>query len=210
MRVVWHGHACFEVNDGVTIVTDPHDGEQVGLAPPSVEADIVLISHDHYDHNCGHVVKGDPKIINRSLDESVMGTHMRSFETYHDEVKGQKRGRNRIYLFEMEGIRFLHLGDLGHLLADDLVSTIGRVDVLFVPVGSVFTIGGEAGWRTVNQIKPRVAVPMHYWVKGLSLSIRPLEDFLDVVDVPITKVGNEVTFEKEDLPESTEVWVFNL
>lgn len=210
MRIVWHGHSCFEVNDGVTVVTDPHDGKQVGLAPPSVEADIVLISHNHYDHNCAHVIQGNPKVIETTVNEPILAVRTRAFQTYHDESYGRKRGNNRIYCFEVEGVKFLHLGDLGHMLTDDLVSSIGDIDVLFVPVGSVFTIDGEAGWRTVNQIKPKVAVPMHYWVKGLSLAIRPLEDFLDLVDVPTTRVGNEVAFEKEDLPQSTEVWVFNL
>ncbi len=210
MRIVWHGHACFEVNDGVTVVTDPHDGDQVGLARPSVEADIVLISHNHYDHNCAQVVEGNPRIIETTVNESILGVKTRAFQTYHDEETGRKRGNNRLYRFEMDGVSFLHLGDLGHLLSDDLVSSIGDVDVLFVPVGSVFTIDGRQGWQTVNQIKPKVAVPMHYRVKGLSLAIRPLEDFLDLVDIPVTRVGNEVTFEEEDLPESTEVWVFSL
>ncbi len=210
MRIVWHGHACFEVNDGVSVVMDPHDGEQIGLERPSVRADIVLISHDHYDHNCAGVVEGNPTVVDSSVNEPILGVRTRSFPTYHDEDSGRKRGRNRLYRFEMEGVSFLHLGDLGHPLRDDMVSSLGDIDVLFVPVGSVFTIDGKTGWNTVNQIKPKIAVPMHYWVKGLILSIRPLGDFLDLVNVPITRVGNEVVFEKADLPANTEVWVFSL
>ncbi|MFQ6060978.1 MAG: MBL fold metallo-hydrolase, partial [Thermoplasmata archaeon] len=85
-----------------------------------------------------------------------------------------------------------------------------NVDVLFVPVGGVFTVDGESAWEIVSRIHPKIAVPMHYRVRGLSLSIRPVEDFLEQASVPITRVGNEMIFEKEDLPRSTEVWVFSL
>lgn len=210
MRIAWHGHACFEINDGLTVVTDPHDGKSIGIAPPSVEADIVLISHDHFDHNCARIVRGNPTVVESILNEPVKGMRARAFATYHDEEHGRKRGNNRIYRFELDDVAFLHLGDLGHLLSDETASAIGDVDVMFIPVGSVFTIDGEAAWKTVRQIKPRIAIPMHYRVKGLSLSIRPLGDFLDHVDIPTTRVGNEVVFEKEDLPESTQVWVFSL
>jgi L-ascorbate metabolism protein UlaG (beta-lactamase superfamily) len=91
-----------------------------------------------------------------------------------------------------------------------MISALGDLDVLFIPVGSVFTIDGETAWKLVTKVQPKVAVPMHYRVKGLSLSIRPLGDFLDQAGAPIMRVGNEVTFEKEDLPQSTEVWVFSL
>lgn len=170
----------------------------------------MLISHDHYDHNCASVVKGNPTVIESDVNEPILGVRTRTFQTYHDEDSGRKRGSNRLYRFEMEGVSFLHLGDLGHLLPDDLIPSIGDVDVLFVPVGSVFTIDGQAGWKTVKQIRPKIAVPMHYWVKGLTLSIRPPGDFLDLVNVPITRVGNEMVFEKEDLPADTEVWFFSL
>jgi L-ascorbate metabolism protein UlaG (beta-lactamase superfamily) len=210
MRVVWHGHACFEVNDGATVVTDPHDGKSIGIAPPSVEADIVLVSHSHFDHDCARIVGGNPKVVDSTVSETILGVKMRAVQAFHDEDDGRKRGNIRLYCFEMDGVSFCHLGDLGHTLSDDAVSAIGDVDVLFIPVGSVFTIDGPAAWEIVKKIRPKVAIPMHYRVRGLSLSIRPLGDFLDQVDAPVTRVGNEVAFEKEDLPTSTEVWVFSL
>jgi L-ascorbate metabolism protein UlaG (beta-lactamase superfamily) len=210
MRIVWHGHACFEVNDGVTVVTDPHDGKSIGIAPPSVEADVVLLSHDHYDHNCARIVGGNPSVVESMINEPVMGMRTRAFQTYHDEQDGRKRGENRVYKFELDGVSFCHLGDLGHPLSEEMISALGDIDVLFIPVGSVFTIDGETAWKMVTKVQPKVAVPMHYRVKGLSLSIRPLGDFLDQVSTPTTRVGNEVSFEKEDLPQSTEIWVFSL
>jgi L-ascorbate metabolism protein UlaG (beta-lactamase superfamily) len=210
MRIVWHGHACFEVNNGVTVVTDPHDGKSIGIAPPSVEADVVLLSHDHFDHNYARIVGGNPNVVESMINEPVMGMRTRAFQTYHDGQDGRKRGENRVYKFELDGVSFCHLGDLGHPLSEEMISALGDLDVLFIPVGSVFTIDGETAWKLVTKVQPKVAVPMHYRVKGLSLSIRPLGDFLDQAGAPIMRVGNEVTFEKEDLPQSTEVWVFSL
>lgn len=210
MRIVWHGHACFEIMDGSRIVTDPHDGKSIGIPPPMVEADIVFISHDHYDHNCSRIVKGNPVIVDSMVDESIKGVRIRSFSSFHDDAQGAKRGGNRIYHFELGSLSFCHLGDLGHPLSDEVVSSIVNVDVLFVPVGGVFTVDGESAWEIVSRIHPKIAVPMHYRVRGLSLSIRPVEDFLEQASVPITRVGNEMIFEKEDLPRSTEVWVFSL
>lgn len=210
MRIVWHGHACFEINDGITVVTDPHDGKSIGIARPSLEADLVLVSHNHFDHNCTKVVEGNPQIVESIVDETIMGVRTRALQTYHDTVDGRKRGNNRVYRFEMDGVSFCHLGDLGHMLSDGTLEALGPIDVLFIPVGSVFTIDGETAWRLITEIDSRIAVPMHYRVGGLSLSIRPVSDFLDQVDVPVTKVGNEIVFEKEDLPKDTEVWVFSL
>lgn len=193
----------------MTIVTDPHDGKSIGIAPPSVEADLVLLSHDHYDHNCARIVRGNPTVVDSVVDGTKKGVNVRTFETFHDDADGSKRGNNRVYRFELDGVSLCHLGDLGHILSDELISSMGKIDILFIPVGGVFTVDGEIGWKIVSAIRPRIAVPMHYRVRGLSLSIRPLEDFLGHATVPITRVGNEVVFEKEDFPESTEVWVFS-
>jgi L-ascorbate metabolism protein UlaG (beta-lactamase superfamily) len=111
----------------------------------------------------------------------------------------------------MDDIRFCHLGDLGHLLTDRQVQEIGQVDVLFVPVGGVFTIDGAQAQELVRRMSPRVAIPMHFRVGGLSLSIHNADEFLSgLPEDRVVRVGNEVEFEKEELPESTEYWVFSL
>jgi len=193
------------------MVVDPHDGKSIGIKPPVVTADVVLITHNHFDHNASRVVRGDAKIIDYPFDGVEKGIRIKSFETCHDEHNGEKRGLVRAYRFTMDGIRFLHLGDIGHLPPDSLIQSIGKIDILFIPVGNVFTIGGKMAWEIITKLKPRVAIPMHYRVGGLSLSIKPVDQFLENVPKDrIIRVGNEVTFEKEDLPESLEIWVFSL
>ncbi|UCE81491.1 MAG: MBL fold metallo-hydrolase [Methanobacteriota archaeon] len=208
----WHGHACFEVAGSSVVVTDPHDGKSIGIRPPKVTADVVLVSHDHFDHNCPRAVKGLESTV---IDEPVMtvekGVRVEGVEAFHDEQRGTKRGRVTLFRFELDGLSFCHLGDLGHILDEVQAERLAGVDVLFVPVGDVFTVGPEGARRVVEQLGPRVAVPMHYRTLGLSLSIRPVQDFLEKVDSNrIVKVGNEVEFSSDDLAASgTDIWVFS-
>lgn len=212
MKIRWHGHACFEISDGKTIVTDPHDGKSIGIAPPVVKADIVMVSHDHFDHNCTRIVKGENiKVVNGSGSKKIGDVQVTGMPSYHDEVKGEKRGENIIFKFVLDDISFCHLGDLGHIPDDETLEKIGKVDVLFVPVGGTFTIDGGKAWSVVQKIRPKVAVPMHYRIGGLSLSIQPPELFLKKAkDININKVGNEIDFEKEDLSDDMEIWFFSL
>ncbi len=196
----------------MTIVTDPHDGKSIGIKPPHTKADIILISHDHFDHNYPKAVEGrNTKIFIREINTTRNGVKIKGVRSYHDDSLGTKRGDNILFKFTADGVNFCHLGDLGHLLDDGILHKLGKVDILFVPVGNVFTIGPKHAWEVINAIKPNVAIPMHYRVGGLSLSIKPVDPFLeDVNEDSIVRVGNEIDFEKEDLPEKLEVWIFTL
>ena len=212
MRIRWHGHSCFEFDGSVKVVTDPHDGKSLGIAPPKVKADIVLVSHDHFDHNCYRAVQGsDTTVFSKPIMTVEKGVRLEGLSADHDSEGGSKRGKITIFRFEMDGTTFCHLGDLGHRLDEALVEKIAPVDFLFVPVGDVFTIGPLAAKKVIESISPKVAVPMHYRVPGLGLSIQPVQSFLKECDqMQIVKVGNEVEFTGEDLPESrTEIWVFS-
>lgn len=212
MRIRWLGHSCFEVEGSVTIVTDPHDGKSLGIAPPRVKADIVLVSHDHFDHNCVQAVRGtDTTVVSEPVMTVERGVRIEGIEASHDSEGGSKRGKITIFKFEMDGITFCHLGDLGHVLNEDLVERIAPVDFLFVPVGDVYTIGPDSAKAVVSSISPRVAVPMHYRVPGLGLSIQPVQNFIKKCDQKqVVNVGNEVDFSRDDIPDGkTEVWVFS-
>jgi L-ascorbate metabolism protein UlaG (beta-lactamase superfamily) len=212
MKIRWHGHACFEIGDGATLVTDPHDGKSIGIKPPHVKADMVFISHDHFDHNCLRVVEGrDLLVLDSCGNSNRNGIDIKGILTYHDDSGGTKRGENLLFRFVVDGIVMCHLGDLGHVLSEDMVRQLGNIDILFIPVGNVFTIGPHEAWDVVRLLNPRIVIPMHYRVGGLSLSIKPVDTFLEGAEKDsIVKVGNEIDFEKEDLPDELEVWVFTL
>ena len=122
----------------------------------------------------------------------------------------RKRGKNIIYKFTMDDVTFCHLGDLGHKLDEDAVQKIGDVDILFIPIGGTFTVDAEGAWSVINLIKPRIAIPMHYKIGGLSLPIAGIEPFLEKNKYKTLKVGNEIDIEKEDLPDEPEIWTFSL
>ena len=213
IRVRWHGHSCFEVaDDNVTVVTDPHDGKSLGIQPPRVRGDVVLVSHDHFDHAAVKVVsKPETRIITDTSPIKIEGLKIRGVETFHDVSEGQSRGGNIAFKFILEEVSFCHLGDLGHVLTPKQNKAIGRVDVLFIPVGGVFTIDSSVAWEVIGMIKPAIVVPMHYRVGGLSLSINDISPFLEGADPDcVIKVGNVVEFSKADLDEEQLVWIFAL
>ena len=209
LRIRWHGHSCFEITDEVTLVTDPHDGKSIGINAPEVKADIILVSHDHYDHNkVKFVEKKESIIVKDETIETILGIDIKGIGSFHDEDGGRKRGNNLIYSFSMDDICFCHLGDLGHVLDETTIQSIGDVDVLFIPVGSNFTINKEKAWEIIRDMKPRVIVPMHYKIEGLSLSIDGIDSFLEKEKINVSHVGSEMDIEKEDLPDDVEIWVF--
>jgi L-ascorbate metabolism protein UlaG (beta-lactamase superfamily) len=179
MRVSWLGHSCFrlEGSQGLSILTDPF-GEDIGYGPPDVRADIVLLSHGHSDHNNIQAVKGSPVAIKGPGKHMVQGMEFRGIETYHDEEGGRLRGANTIFCFQLDGLAICHLGDLGHILRDAEVRSIGSVDLLFLPVGGHYTLNGRKAWQVIDQLHPRIAVPMHYQTDILRFRLGRVEEFL--------------------------------
>lgn len=211
LQIRWHGHSCFEIKDDITLVTDPHDGKSIGIPAPNIEGDIILVSHDHYDHNSVKTVeKIGSKVVRDERKRNIYNVVIRGIKTYHDENFGDIRGENIIFKFLIDDINFCHLGDLGHILEEDIAEKIGDVDILFIPVGGNFTIDANYAWKIVNLIKPSIIIPMHYKIGGLSLPIDTLDKFLETSIFKILKVGNEIDFEKADIPNESEIWTFTL
>lgn len=211
LQIRWHGHSCFEIKDDITLVTDPHDGKSIGIPAPNIEGDIILVSHDHYDHNSVKTVeKIGSKVVRDERKRNIYNVVIRGIKTYHDENFGDSRGENIIFKFLIDDINFCHLGDLGHILEEDIAEKIGDVDILFIPVGGNFTIDANDAWKIVNLIKPSIIIPMHYKIGGLSLPIDTIDKFLETSIFKILKVGNEIDFEKADIPNESEIWTFTL
>ena len=211
LQIRWHGHACFEISDELTIVTDPHDGKSLGIPSPTVQGDIILVSHDHFDHNSVKTVeKEGSTVIREPVEQEISGVKIRGVTVYHDECKGAKRGKNNIYIFTVDGITFCHVGDLGHTLDKKTIEKIGEIDILFIPVGGTYTVDAKQAWEVAKSLNPKIIVPMHYKIEGLSLPIATVDEFLDEAEYRVLKVGNEIDIEKEELPEEPEIWVFTL
>lgn len=177
----WLGHASFLISspEGMRIITDPYS-RSVGYKVPLPEADIVLVSHDHFDHNATEEVEGSPRIIRGSGEHKVDGLTFLGIPSFHDKVSGRKRGKNTIFVWEMNGIKFAHLGDLGHLLNKEELPYLKGVDVLFIPVGGYFTIDYQEASQIVERINSRIVIPMHYKTEALGsgFPIDGVEKFL--------------------------------
>jgi len=203
VKIRWLGHACFllESQDGTKIVTDPFDGS-VGYKMPMLEADIVSVSHDHYDHNYVEGVQGDPQIIRSAGEYTIGNVKIKGVPAYHDEVKGAKRGTNIIFNFDIDGIKVCHVGDLGHLLSKSQLEEVGHVDVLLIPVGGIFTLDAEGAAAAVEQFSPKIIIPMHFRTPAVSMPIDPVDVFLekmgygeqldsDTIEITAEDIGNE-------------------
>ncbi|RLE57398.1 MAG: hypothetical protein DRJ40_03575 [Thermoprotei archaeon] len=212
VKVRWHGHACFEISTPeVTVVIDPHDGISLGIKKPEVKADIVLISHDHFDHNKDAVVaKPGAEILKMFRGEKeVRGVRIKGIETAHDDVGGRERGKNIVYVITVGEVTFCHLGDLGHILTEDQVREIGAIDVLMIPVGGTYTIGPEEAKSIVKQLNPKVVIPMHYKIPGLQLPLLPVSHFLKYFEKVKKIDSNEIEITRETLPAETTIYVLS-
>lgn len=180
MNLKWLGHSCFLLTSesGVRILMDPC-APKTGYTIAPVEADAVTASHDHYDHNYFDAALGDPVRITEPGVHEVKGVRITGIPTWHDKERGAKRGRNIMFLVEMDGIRLLHAGDLGHLPDEAAVRAVGQVDVLLAPIGGVYTIDGTEAKELARLLHPKVFVPMHYKTERLSIELDGLSPFLD-------------------------------
>ena len=209
MDVTWLGHSSFRIKGKyATLVTDPY-APSTGLKFPKTECDIVTISHDHQDHNDISKITGAPKIVSGPGEYEIKEVSIFGISTFHDGSNGGERGRNTVYSMTMDGINLCHLGDLGHKLSQDILGQIGQVDILFVPTGGVYTIDSERAVEIVGAIEPKVVIPMHYKVPGLSYDLEPVDAFIKEIGMePVRTDKYSVTSDK--LPEERQLVVLEL
>lgn len=173
MIITWLGHSCFKLQDkistdGVTVITDPFNKE-TGLKVPNCEADIITVSHDHFDHNNVKALRGTPFIINCAGEYDVKNVLVEGIDSYHDETKGADRGSNLIFRIEVDDISIVHLGDLGQALDDAQLEKLAGTDILLIPVGGKYTLDAKKAVEVISQVEPRIVIPMHYQVEGLKI-----------------------------------------
>jgi len=181
MIVKWLGHACFLIisKDGVRIITDPYAvGGDINYSPIKESADIVVVSHEHADHNNVSAVRGKPEVVQGSGTKTAKGIQFRGIATYHDTSQGKERGRNTVFCFSIDNIKLCHLGDLGHLLSPEQIKEIGDIDMLFIPVGGFYTVDAAEASQVCDQLNPRVIIPMHFKTPKCAYPITGVEDFL--------------------------------
>jgi L-ascorbate metabolism protein UlaG (beta-lactamase superfamily) len=208
MKVRWLGHASFLItsDNGTRIITDPYIvGSGVKYGEIKESADVVTVSHEHFDHNNVDSVGGNPQVVKGSAE--AKGIKFEGVATYHDASGGSERGNNTIFCMDIDGVRLCHLGDLGHPLSGQQVADIGKVDVLLIPVGGFFTVDAKVASEVCDLLKPSVIIPMHFKNDKLDFPIAGVDDFLEGKANVRKMESSEVEFKAGELPAETEIIV---
>ena len=188
------------------MVIDPFDPEYVGLKlPKDLESQVVLLTHFHKDHANAAAVAGNPLVIEGPGEYEISGVSVTGVPTAHDAVEGTERGKNTLYHISLDGINIVHVGDLGHLLTEEQVSLIDNVDILMIPVGGVYTINAEVAAKVVVQLEPKIIIPMHFKIPGLTVEIEGVDDFLKEMGAERVEPIAKLSVTKDKLPEEPAV-----
>lgn len=209
MDINWLGHSCFRIRGKQTaIVTDPYPPD-LGYSLGKPTADIITVSHQHPSHSYVNGITGEPRKITGPGEYEIRGVLIIGIPTFHDTMGGSNRGKNTIYIIEVDGVTICHLGDLGHALTAEQVEEIDDVDVLLLPVGGVSTINAPMAAQIIRQLEPEVVVPMHYKTPVLSRELDPVEKFLKEMGKEQINSQPKLSLTPSSLPISTQVFVLD-
>jgi L-ascorbate metabolism protein UlaG (beta-lactamase superfamily) len=210
MRVEWFGQSAYYLSgEQGSVAIDPFGdmsalGRDRGIqwdypAIAGVEPDLLLVTHEHADHNAVEAIDGEPAVLRSTAGtlDSPFG-EVTAIASEHDDVAGTQRGPNTIFVFTLDGVRACHMGDFGQSgLREEQAAAIGDVDLLFVPVGGGFTIGAEQASLIAERLSPRWVVPMHYRTPRIGF-LEPVDAFLDKAAL-VERVSSNA-FETAELP----------
>jgi len=206
MKITFLGHACFEIEsaNGTKLLIDPYEsgafGGQIRYRKIDRKVDIVLVTHEHADHNWTEGLPGSPEIFKMKGGVSK-GINIEAIPSYHDTSKGSERGRNTIFKFSVDGINIAHLGDLGHILEKEQIEKLKDLDILFLPVGGVFTVDPVDATKVMNQLSPRVTIPMHFKTEKVGFPLKDVEEFIKGKEKVKRIDGGVWEVTKDSLPE---------
>lgn len=196
MKLEYLGHSCFTFEaNGARFLTDPYTG--VGYEMPPASAEYVTCSHGHFDHAYLEGVRGVREVISAPGTFERAGVTITGISSYHDDVRGAKRGKNTIFLFDCGGVRLCHMGDIGEPPSARILAAVGSPDVLMIPVGGTYTVDAAGALAYIRAIRPRVAVAMHFAAPGCTLDIAGA-DALAAAGGRCLRVGSEIDLSRAD------------
>lgn len=206
MNIFWKGQSCFQIIAGsVKIVIDPFS-EEAGLRLAKLEADVLLTTHGHEDHNNVKAVglsagSGQaPFLIQGPGEYEVKGVYVKGIPSFHDDKEGKERGNNTIFVIEVEDLKICHLGDLGQTeLTKEQIEEIGEIDVLMVPVGGVYSASAKEAMKVMSQIEPKITIPMHYAIPKLKYKLDGVDKFLKILGIKTAAAEEKLTIKKKDI-----------
>lgn len=216
MEIYWYGQACFKLKGkSASVIIDPYEMDFTGLKlPKELQGDVVLVSHEHQDHNNQEAVTssdgGKPTKFNDPGEYEVGGVVISAISSFHDDSNGSERGKNIIFHLMFDGLDIVHLGDLGQgKLTEEQVAQIGEVDILLTPVGGIYTIDAKAASNIVSQLEPKITIPMHFKIEGLKFELSGVENFLKEMGAENVVPQPKLSITKDKLPEEPQVVVLS-
>ncbi len=207
MLVRWFGHSSFLIiTNGKKVLMDPYD-PTVGYPMKFPQVEYITVSHEHFDHNYVNGVPGYKEVLKGNIEKELNGIKFLGIEGFHDDVKGKKRGKITLFKIEAEGITLAHLGDIGTSLSKSQIEKLGKINILMIPIGGVFTIGPKEAEAIIGELKPNIVLPMHYKTKYINLGLLSCEELLRGKTFT-THEALEVT--KDSIPKPTQVYMLKL
>lgn len=200
MQIKFHGHSCLSVKNNITVVTDPYD-DSTGLTLPGLKADVVTVSHNDPHNNNSSVIGEEPKIFNWPGEYETAGSHFKGIASFHNTRDDVEQKENTVFIFDLDGIRFCHLGALGTKLIPEQLDQIGDVDILFVPVGGKEGIDAKKAKEVVEQIEPRIIIPMAYHTEGSKCGFDAVDTFLKEMGSQLGEPIDTYTVKRSEMPD---------
>ncbi len=206
MIITWFGHSFFKIETKNKIIAlDPYSEQSTGLKPPRFKADLLLISHNHEDHNNKKIILGEPFILEGPGEIEIDGIFIDGILSYHDSSSGKYRGLNTIYNIYSEDLKICFLGDLGEKnLKEECLEKVSNADILLIPIGGNFTIDAEEARSLINQIEPKIVIPMHYKIPGLKIKIDSEEKFIKIFGKK-PEILEKLAIRKTQIPQETKI-----
>lgn len=209
MEINWLGYSCFRIKGSkATVITDPYSPNS-GYSLGKQTANIVTVSHKHPEHSFLSGIGGEPKVVSGPGEYEISGIMIIGMSAFHDAEKGLTKGKNTVYLMEIDEVSVCHMGDIGHALTAEQAEELGNIDILMLPVGGVSTINASKAAETVRQLEPKVVIPMHYKTLLLKRELDPVDKFLNEMGVKEVTPQAKLSITKTNLPLTTQVVVLN-
>lgn len=211
MEIKYYGQACFSIEDkGIKVITDPYS-ESIGLKLPKLSSDVITVSHDAEAYNNVTAVEGEPRVFSWPGEYETKGVHFKAIHSFHNPEDDKEQLENNIFLMHFNGIKLCHLGAQGRALSTEQLEQIGDVDVLFVPVGGKTVLSAKKSKKVIEQIEPRIIIPMIYASEGHTIELEPLSAFMQEMGSTPPETVDSFKFKKSDLPdENSKIVLLNL
>ncbi len=201
MTITWLGYSCFKIQTkNATILIDP-PAPEIGYKIGKQNVEIALITHEHFSHNNRDVIGGEALIFDKPGEFEAKDIFVYGIPSYHDKKSGEERGQNTMFLIEAEGISVAHLGDLGHPLTTEEKERLSDVDILMIPVGGGDSLGYKEAVEVINQIEPRIIIPMHFQISEQKTKLEGVDKFAKEMGVSPKAELDKLKISAKDLPE---------